>query len=421
MNISPTGDKKSTVRAVSRAIPGKAIALQFDALSSSPTTSGGQAVAAHSGPVDAQDLSPEIRKLPPSKEGGLDRYSITLQRTSAGFGMEITESGHVVSYSGQRGPAELAGVPLDSRIISVEDTAVSTKADITEVLKALYLRTQHDDTTSATFIFQVETSLNRIMSSIDSKATLGIKASVTGARNRKNSLMLAGQAEIHLAGDRPGMALKTYTEALTLDPNNDEIRKGVKRCVQVHRKNAGESLAHATTGQPRRQNFLVTKGARGFGISCSDDCIVMASTGAASDAGLPQFAHIVSVNGVLVRSNDEFRGCLIGVDSVDLEVEMPQSVQLDNGPAGLGLTCDSNAIVQAVAGPAQANGIAVHSRVVAINHYAVDSNCEIIDKIGSGGSVVVTLLPAIEQRAPPSIGEEEEQKGERLIGHQRGF
>ena len=131
MNGAPVTDKKSVVRAVSAAAPGSAITLMFQA-----------AAGIRGGRLEEEQVASahpaQIEKLPESTSGGLDRYSVTLQRTSAGFGMDITESGHVVRYHGKGGPAEVAGVPLDSRIVMVDGTEVASKLDIAKALKALY-------------------------------------------------------------------------------------------------------------------------------------------------------------------------------------------------------------------------------------------------------------------------------------------
>jgi tetratricopeptide (TPR) repeat protein len=412
VNGAPVTDKKSVVRAVSAAAPGSAITLMFQA-----------AAGIRGGRLEEEQVASahpaQIEKLPESTSGGLDRYSVTLQRTSAGFGMDITESGHVVRYHGKGGPAEVAGVPLDSRIVMVDGTEVASKLDIAKALKALYMRTQHDATTNATFIFQVETSLNRIMSSVDagSSADAARNGKVnTNLKARKNSLLLAGQAEMHMAGDRHDMALKTYTEALTLDPSNVEIRKGVVRCVQMHRQVAGSPGSEAMP-QRQTQSFALLKRARGFGVTCADNCVIMACTGVASKANVPQFGRVVAVNGTIVRSNDEVRGCLFGVDSAEFEVELPHTVTLTVGSDGSGLVCDRNGIVSAVSGPAEESGITVRSCIVAIDGQAVESALEISDRIVGSDSVQVTLLPAdTDERNVESIlegeGEEEEEEEE---------
>ena len=61
---------------------------------------------------------------------GQARVALTMQRTARGFGMHITASGHVTGYAGELGAAEQAGVPVPSRVISVDGAAVRSKAQI---------------------------------------------------------------------------------------------------------------------------------------------------------------------------------------------------------------------------------------------------------------------------------------------------
>jgi hypothetical protein len=61
---------------------------------------------------------------------GQARVALTMQRTARGFGMQITASGHVTGYASELGAAELAGVPVPSRVVSVDGAAVRGKAQI---------------------------------------------------------------------------------------------------------------------------------------------------------------------------------------------------------------------------------------------------------------------------------------------------
>lgn len=407
VNGSPVSTKVSVVRAVADTAPGAAIALSLEASTAADAYENDAGEVATAAQSDAPVA--KLEKLP-SSEGALERFSVTLQRSRLGFGMDITPSGHVTRYHGSGGPAELASVPLDSRIISIDGTEVASKADIERVLRALFLRTQHDEVTQATFVLQVETSLNRIMSSVGGPSAASSAAPADTRRterNRKNSLMLAGQAEMHLAGDRHTMALQTYKEALTLDPSNTEIRQGVKRCVQIHQQIAEETVTGSTVStkldseEVQVTSYLLRKGARGFGVTCSDECIVMACTGAAAKARLPQFGQVVGINGKMIRTHADMRGCLLGVDSAEFEVQLPVSVELTGGPS-FGLTCDEDGAVRAVAGAAQQAGIPVGSRIVALDQQAVESGREIDEHLAQCTQARLTLLLAGGDSVPSS-------------------
>eukprot|EP01048_Picozoa_sp_COSAG05_P032128 COSAG05_NODE_12133_length_482_cov_0.804178_1_plen_130_part_10 len=60
--------------------------------------------------------------------------SFELKKGSQGFGMEIADSGHVVSCV-EGLPAAMAGVPMPSRIVSVNGQEVKNKSDIVAALK----------------------------------------------------------------------------------------------------------------------------------------------------------------------------------------------------------------------------------------------------------------------------------------------
>jgi hypothetical protein len=61
---------------------------------------------------------------------------ITINKGPEGVGMYIGNTGKVLDYTGTGGPAERAGVPLQSTIVSVNGTAVATKADIVSAVQA---------------------------------------------------------------------------------------------------------------------------------------------------------------------------------------------------------------------------------------------------------------------------------------------
>jgi S1-C subfamily serine protease len=380
VNGSPVSTKVSVVRAVADTAPGAAIALSLEASTAADAYENDAGEVATAAQSDAPVA--KLEKLP-SSEGALERFSVTLQRSRLGFGMDITPSGHVTRYHGSGGPAELASVPLDSRIISIDGTEVASKADIERVLRALFLRTQHDEVTQATFVLQVETSLNRIMSSVGGPSAASSAAPADTRRterNRKNSLMLAGQAEMHLAGDRH---------------------------VQIHQQIAEETVTGSTVStkldseEVQVTSYLLRKGARGFGVTCSDECIVMACTGAAAKARLPQFGQVVGINGKMIRTHADMRGCLLGVDSAEFEVQLPVSVELTGGPS-FGLTCDEDGAVRAVAGAAQQAGIPVGSRIVALDQQAVESGREIDEHLAQCTQARLTLLLAGGDSVPSS-------------------
>jgi hypothetical protein len=72
--------------------------------------------------------------------GALDNVSsvvIELTKGPAGFGMAVTDSCHVTGYAGEGSVAELAGVPIGSRIVQVGPKPVKTKAELGAALGIL--------------------------------------------------------------------------------------------------------------------------------------------------------------------------------------------------------------------------------------------------------------------------------------------
>jgi len=60
--------------------------------------------------------------------------TIIIHREAQGFGMEIDEDGTITGFAGADTPAELAGVPLGSRITGVENSPVTTREEILTIL-----------------------------------------------------------------------------------------------------------------------------------------------------------------------------------------------------------------------------------------------------------------------------------------------
>ena len=60
--------------------------------------------------------------------------TLILHRDEGGFGMEIDEDGIVIGFTAENTPAELAGVPVSSRITGVENTPVTTRDEILTIL-----------------------------------------------------------------------------------------------------------------------------------------------------------------------------------------------------------------------------------------------------------------------------------------------
>jgi hypothetical protein len=59
---------------------------------------------------------------------------ISMVRGQSGFGMQLLDDGTVSAYWGAGGSAESVGVPLGSRIVSVDGTAVAGKQEIISAL-----------------------------------------------------------------------------------------------------------------------------------------------------------------------------------------------------------------------------------------------------------------------------------------------
>ena len=86
------------------------------------------------------DLTPEKVQLTVLAEptGEADGATVVMKLTKgpAGVGMKLGQTGTVLSYTGAGGPAEAGGIPLKSKIVAVNGTAVKSKADIVKVVKA---------------------------------------------------------------------------------------------------------------------------------------------------------------------------------------------------------------------------------------------------------------------------------------------
>lgn len=105
-----------------------------DAISNSVDESGVLPVSAD-GASSEGSASSAVAKLPVSNFDTTSRLDFTLTRGKLGFGMTITEEGVVKGYvkpdpGDVAGPAQQLGVPIGSRIISVQGQPVYSKVDI---------------------------------------------------------------------------------------------------------------------------------------------------------------------------------------------------------------------------------------------------------------------------------------------------
>ena len=85
------------------------------------------------------DLKEQLAQRPTatSPQGGQpDQVAILLKQGNKGFGMEISDNGHIVACADGQ-PAALANVPVPSRIVSVGGREVTSKADVVVALKGI--------------------------------------------------------------------------------------------------------------------------------------------------------------------------------------------------------------------------------------------------------------------------------------------
>eukprot|EP01052_Picozoa_sp_SAG31_P012878 SAG31_NODE_763_length_12265_cov_3.024984_1_plen_243_part_00 len=141
--------------------------------------------------------------------GRLDPHTcqtVKLVKGSQGFGMNISDAGHVTSYSSTPGlPAEMAGVIIGSRLVKVGGVAVQNHDDIVSALRATQLgdevafemvipEEQSDKMTLRLVTWNVD-ELNAL--SLDS---LELARLLIGDFDRKPDIIVFGMQEVEMSG-----------------------------------------------------------------------------------------------------------------------------------------------------------------------------------------------------------------------------
>jgi hypothetical protein len=224
-----------------------------------------ETTAAAAGPMGGQ--------LPP------DCVMLALERGPGGFGIEINPNGQALKYTGLGGVAEVAGVPVPSRIVRVNGISVNNKKEIVAVLSTAAGAVQ--------FVFMQKGA--------------HAPAPAAGQAPRQSSpwtILHAGAlVEDDVDSDSDD---ETDHGGMLQQPADDSSEQRVP-----NREFRTESVL--------RRSLM--RGQNGFGMQLLDDGTVSAYWGAggsAEFAGVPLGSRIVSIDGTAVAGKQEVASALAG-------------------------------------------------------------------------------------------------------------
>ena len=101
-----------------------------------PPRLGGNAVGIQSSGSTRKSVAAKLRQTASSSGGAAGTKKVSLMRGPTGFGMVVQSGDCCLSgYSVPGGPAELAGIPIGSRILEVNGSVVSSKKVLMSEIK----------------------------------------------------------------------------------------------------------------------------------------------------------------------------------------------------------------------------------------------------------------------------------------------